>query len=281
MDTLLQPLVQWFSKRTREERWQLSALFWLSVGFVVHYLFFCIPQPFFIEDAGISFAYAKHFADGEGFVAYPGGERVEGFSNPLWTFLMAACHFVGLSVWVSAKVWGAIFGIATLPFIYGLVRRAGIGIKASMIAPLMLVLSPNFVIWCGAGLENSLYIFLMAFGMWRLFVEAEQNKAPWSAFIFCLVAMTRPEGVMYAVLAGLAMTIWIVDRRWGHSIVGLLLYLLRCISGGDLNILDGLIPIPTMPSWERVHVLSPLAGPVEDGSTSISTCSITMYLLLA
>ena len=215
MDTLLLPLVQWFSKQTQEERWQLSALFWLSVGFVIHYLFFCIPQPFFIEDAGISFAYAKHFANGEGFVAYPGGERVEGFSNPLWTFLMAACHFVGLSVWVSAKVWGAVFGVATLPFIYGLVRRAGVGTKEAMIAPLMLVLSPNFVIWCGAGLENSLYVFLIAWGMWRLFVESEQDKHPWSAFIFCLVAMTRPEGVMYAVLAGVAMAIFaIVDKRW-------------------------------------------------------------------
>lgn len=215
MDLLLQPLVRWFSAKSEEERWQVSALFWLSAGFVVHYLFFCIPQPFFIEDAGISFAYAKHFAEGEGFVAYPGGERVEGFSNPLWTFLMAACHFVGLSVWVSAKVWGAIFGIATLPFVYGLVRRAGLSSKVAMLAPLMFVLSPNFVIWCGAGLENSLYVFLIAFGMWRLFVEHEQNKGPWSAFIFCLVAMTRPEGVMYAALAGVAMTVFaVVDKRW-------------------------------------------------------------------
>ena len=96
MDRLFQSVAHRFSKLNSEERWQVSALFWLSVAFVVHYLFFCIPQPFFIEDSGISFAYAKHFAEGEGFVAYPGGERVEGFSNPLWTFngCLLLCWFV-------------------------------------------------------------------------------------------------------------------------------------------------------------------------------------------
>jgi len=216
MDRLFQSAAHRFAQLNSEQRWQVSALFWLSVGFVVHYLFFCIPQPFFIEDSGISFAYAKHFAEGEGFVTYPGGERVEGFSNPLWTFLMAACHFVGLSIWVSAKVWGAIFGIATLPFVYGITRRANVPTKLAMLSPLLLVLSPNFVIWCGAGLENSMYGFLLAFGLWRLLIEAEESdRNPLSAFVFCLVCMTRPEGVMYALLAAIAMGVFaIVDRRW-------------------------------------------------------------------
>ena len=47
---------------------------------------------------------------------------------------MAACHFVGLSVWVSAKVWGAIFGIATLPYVFGVVHRAGVSTKLAMLA---------------------------------------------------------------------------------------------------------------------------------------------------
>ena len=57
--------------------------------------------------------------------------------------LIAACYFVGLSVWVSAKVWGAIFGIATLPFVFGVVHRAGVPKKLAMLAPLLLVASPN------------------------------------------------------------------------------------------------------------------------------------------
>ena len=226
MERLFQSVAHRFAQLNSEERWQVSALFWLSVGFIVHYLFFCIPQPFFIEDAGISFAYAQNFADGEGFVTYPGGERVEGFSNPLWTFLMVICHFVGLSVWVSAKVWGAIFGVLTLPFVYGITKRAGVSFKNAMFAPLLLVLSPNFVIWCGAGLENSLYGFLLVFGLWRLLIECDDEaRHPLSAFVFCLVCMTRPEGVMYALLASIAMGVFaVVDKRWWRIPVWLLVF---------------------------------------------------------
>ena len=49
MDRLLQSAAHRFAQLNSEQRWQVSALFWLSVGFVVHYLFFCIPQPFVIE----------------------------------------------------------------------------------------------------------------------------------------------------------------------------------------------------------------------------------------
>ena len=44
------------------------------------------------DDPFISMKYAKNLAEGFGLVWNPGGERVEGFSNPLMTFLMAAIH---------------------------------------------------------------------------------------------------------------------------------------------------------------------------------------------
>lgn len=42
-----------------------------------------------IDDAAISFAYARNLAAGNGLVAQPGTMPVEGFSNPLWVFAMA------------------------------------------------------------------------------------------------------------------------------------------------------------------------------------------------
>ena len=44
------------------------------------------------DDAMISMRYAKNFAAGHGLVWNSGGERVEGFTNPLWTLYMAALH---------------------------------------------------------------------------------------------------------------------------------------------------------------------------------------------
>ena len=201
---------------SQEERKEYSVLFLLCIIYLVHYLVFCIPQPFFIEDAGISFAYAQNFVNGEGFVAYPGGERVEGFSNPLWTFLIAFFYTLGISVWSSSKFLGAIFGLFTLPLSFSIIKRANIPSNFAFLAPFALAMSPNFVIWNASGLENSLYCFLLALGMWRLLLESEEpSRHPLSAFAFCLAAMTRPEGVMYAAVAGFSKLVFsIVDRKY-------------------------------------------------------------------
>ena len=54
----------WFSIE-KEERRQYSLVFVIALLYLIHYLVFCILQPFYIEDAGISFAFARNFADGD------------------------------------------------------------------------------------------------------------------------------------------------------------------------------------------------------------------------
>lgn len=44
------------------------------------------------DDAYVSACYARNLAHGAGCVWYPGAARVEGFSNPLWVFIMALMH---------------------------------------------------------------------------------------------------------------------------------------------------------------------------------------------
>lgn len=210
MDQLPHRLSSWWRDLAPAERRRATILAAISAGYIVHYLVFCLPQPFFIEDAGITFAYAENFVNGEGFVTYPGGERVEGFSNPLWTFLVAAFYALGMPVWTSSKIMGAVFGVMTLPLVYALVRRARPadedGVEpladAALIAPLLLAASPQFVIWNASGLENAQYNLLLAAGLLRLVLEGEdEGRQPWSAPLFFLVSMSRPEGVMYAAIA--------------------------------------------------------------------------------
>ncbi len=45
-------------------------------------------KTWIIDDAGISFAYSRSFANGNGLVAQPGAERVEGYSNFLWVLIL-------------------------------------------------------------------------------------------------------------------------------------------------------------------------------------------------
>ena len=59
---------------------------------------------FLTDDAYISFRYARNLSQGHGLVLNPGFERVEGYSNFLWVLLLAAAHFLGLSIQGSAPV---------------------------------------------------------------------------------------------------------------------------------------------------------------------------------
>ena len=89
---------------------------------------------FFIEDAAITFSFSRNLIEGEGLVTYAGGERVEGYSNPLWTFLIAIFYLFKVPPFFAAKLLGGLFGAATLPSVYGIARS---------VAPIATTTSPS------------------------------------------------------------------------------------------------------------------------------------------
>ena len=101
----------WWSGLDGHARRIVSALVLVCIGYTAHFLVYSIPQPFFIEDAGISFAYARNLVNGEGLATYAGGPRVEGFSNPSWTFLIALLYAVGVPTFTASKLLGWAFGV--------------------------------------------------------------------------------------------------------------------------------------------------------------------------
>ena len=50
------------------------------------------------DDAMVSMTYARNLVHGDGLIWNAGGERVEGFSNPLWVGFMALVHLVPISM---------------------------------------------------------------------------------------------------------------------------------------------------------------------------------------
>ena len=75
----------------------------IQAVFFLHYSVWCLISPFFIEDSGISFAFARNIATGLGAVPFAGGERVEGYSNASWTFLLAALYVLRIDPFFAAK----------------------------------------------------------------------------------------------------------------------------------------------------------------------------------
>ncbi|MBM4387892.1 MAG: hypothetical protein FJ088_09160 [Deltaproteobacteria bacterium] len=74
----------------------LLIYFAYSLIFILRTSFTIEGERFFslFDDAMISMRYAKNFAEGHGLVFNPSGERVEGFTNPLWVLYMAVFHLL-------------------------------------------------------------------------------------------------------------------------------------------------------------------------------------------
>src|SRR5215213_5688672 len=74
-----------------------------------------------LDDAYITFRYARHLAEGYGLGAWNHtGEHVEGYSSLLWMLLLAGAARLGVDIRLASKV----LGVATaLVVIAALVRR--------------------------------------------------------------------------------------------------------------------------------------------------------------
>jgi hypothetical protein len=170
----------------------------------------------YIDDAAISFGYARNLANGHGLVAQVGAERVEGYSNPLWVLLLSVWEWIGVDSFLSSKSMGALFAFATLPLVWAITRYARPDRDESvpLLAAVALAANVQFGIWGTSGLENALFNLLLAAAIWRTLVETRVRGFPWSALLFLGIALTRPEGILYAAVGGFAaMAFSLADRR--------------------------------------------------------------------
>lgn len=168
-----------------------------------------------IDDADITLTYARHIADGHGFVYNVGGERVEGATSLLWTLVCAAVFRLGGSDPAL---------LATCVLLCGLTLTVAVRILYALDPPepavrpgnaavglfLVLVLSsPGYVSWMTAT--------LMDITLWGLLIVAAtgfvvrpprtRGESIAAAGVWCLLCLTRPEALLlapaFAMLAAL------------------------------------------------------------------------------
>lgn len=159
-----------------------------------------------VDDAAIAWAFARNWANGLGLVPFAGGERVEGYSDFLWVLLLAAGELVGVDSWVTSKVLGGAMVVATVPLVYDLAARAlpRNPTVAGFCAAALFAADTQVAIFGASGLENALFCLLLALGLWLAEAEGRTGGTPWSALPFLGLAVTRPEGIAYAAVAGFA-----------------------------------------------------------------------------
>ena len=176
----------------------------LGIAIILYVAHACSYGQWINDDAGISFTYARNLADGAGLVLNPGGERVEGYSNPLWVFLLSIFFKLGIFHPIfMPKVLSAILTVFTLILLFRSSQKIAPNSPIApthAIGPILLAITPSFVIWSISGLENSLYAFLLMAAFYRFQIEVQHApKFPHSALLVFLVSITRPEGIIYSV----------------------------------------------------------------------------------
>ncbi len=159
-----------------------------------------------IEGSEIAFAFARNLAHGAGFVATPGGERVEGFTSPAWLALLTLWQLAGVDGFASSKIMAVLFTAVTIVLSWALAREVLDEDErgAALLAPVLLALNPQFVIWNTSGLELPLFHLLLTAALWRGAVEARRGGRSWSVGLWTLIALTRPEGVLYGWIGAIA-----------------------------------------------------------------------------
>jgi hypothetical protein len=189
-----------------------------------------------VDDAAITFSYARSFADGLGPVLQPGQPSVEGYSNPTWTVLLALGKLAGIFD------TGMLFGVpdyVMFPKLLGLLFTAGtlaachIAAKqvfhrfawlATLVAGLTLAAIPSFVIWTVSGLENSLFGMAVTWLAVLLFVAVRKDRvltakvAIWSGVLVAFAALTRPEGLIYGGAYPLVVLFQLRKPQLGRSV---------------------------------------------------------------
>ena len=174
----------------------------IGLLYTAHYLIYCIPQPFYIEDAAISFAYARNLVDGSGLATYARSSGRGVLESVL--DLLGRRPVCARTSALHHRKGAGLAGMATLPLACATRRalpdRDDTPFHPDFMALIAfgLAMSVQFTVWNSSGLENSLFCFLLTLGLYRCVVELEDGGKPYSALVFFLLCASRPEGIVCA-----------------------------------------------------------------------------------
>ena len=152
----------------------------IIIGYVIYQISFIIKASFIIngvryftlcDDAMVSMRYAKNLAHGYGLVWNPGGERVEGYTNPLWVIYMAFWHLFpisGAKVSLPIQISGLAFLVASLLLIERIAHDVSGKNKYVSIGAVLLTASYQPInFWAIRGMENSILGFIIILAVYR------------------------------------------------------------------------------------------------------------------
>jgi len=154
------------------------------------------------DDAMVSMRYAWNLAHGNGLV-WNAGERVEGFTNPLWVFFMAFWHLLPIpsaQISLPIQISGAVFLALNLVFVYLIVRHLTDDLLAMAAALVMIAFYAPLNIWGLLGMEVSLLTLILTFSTWIVLTCDLSRWGRWLYLLLAFSTLIRIDAAVAAVL---------------------------------------------------------------------------------
>ncbi|MBX3207035.1 MAG: hypothetical protein KF764_18455 [Labilithrix sp.] len=167
------------------------------------------------DDAFIGFRYAENLARGDGLV-FNVGERVEGYTNLLWTIGIAPAFLLGISPEAWTQAWGAAFYAVTvliLGALHAVFATTSLRGRRAVVpfAALAAASHREWAIFAVSGLETAAFVCAALAGFAVLAWPSDRRRALRGALaggLFGLATLYRPDGIAFGAAAGL----WTVGR---------------------------------------------------------------------
>lgn len=156
-----------------------------------------------IDDAYISFRYARNLATGLGFV-YNAGQPVLGTSTPLYTLLLAAAsRWTPIDIPHLAVILSAVADGVGVFLLYRLARRLGLSTALCMLCALTWAFYPLSIKYAVGGMETSLVslLILAAYAAWLSGSDASAMT------LVAAAVLVRPDSiaVAFTLLVGIVL----------------------------------------------------------------------------
>jgi len=201
---------------TRRRSHDPIALAWTGACLVGFLVLCWLQRDFVTDDAWITARYADNLAEGLDFGWNPGGERVEGYSNPALVAVGAFAELIGVSPVTAARVVGVGCGIALLVVLH---RRAPaiLGTTAARVALLLTALYPPLALWAVGGLETLPAALVMTAGVLPLCAaRPSRADAVRAGAALAVLPWLRPEGIVVALAVAVLAEAPALLRREGR-----------------------------------------------------------------
>ncbi len=180
-----------------------------------------------LDDEMISMRYARNLAHGFGLVYNPGGDRVEGFTNPLWVLYMAVLHLLPISP-PKISLLVQLTGLALLALNLVVIKRlaesvSGGSRRSGLCASFLTAFYVPLANWGLQGSEVCVVTLIVSASALMAIrcVESESSAVP-LYLLLGVATLFRLDAFVPGLVVLATLAVMDPRRRWQHAILGTL-----------------------------------------------------------